>query len=105
MSVFDDTFNEQFFDTDVFSVEDTYTPEGGSASTFLVNFFNEGREIPAGNGITILKEPCLQARTDDISSPKRNETHEINGTTYYTLRWIPDGEGMWLIFLSENSLS
>lgn len=104
MTAFDSTFNEQFFDTDIFSVSADYTLSGGSASAVLVNFFNEGTEVNVGNGVTILREPKLQVRTSDVSNPKRGETFEIDGTTYYILKSVPDGEGLWLIHLSENSV-
>lgn len=104
MPAIDDIVNDSFFGTDVFSVSADYTPSGGSASAVTVNFFNEGREVEVNAGVTVLKEPKLQVRTSEVSNPKRGETFEIDGTTYYILKSVPDGEGLWLIYLSENQV-
>ena len=104
MTAYDSTFNQQFFDTDVFSVSADYTPGGGSASAVTVNFFNEGQEIELSGGVTIMKKHALLVRASEVSDPKQNETFEIDGTTYYIIKSNPDGEGVWFIELSENSV-
>lgn len=104
MTAFDSTFNEQFFDTDVFSTTATYTDEDTNASSVTVNFFNEGEELDVAQGVTVIRKPKLQVRTSDVATPKRGETFLIDSTTYYILKAVPDGEGMWLIHLSENQV-
>ena len=104
MTAFDSTFNEQFFDTDVFSVSVTYTDEDTNASSVLVNFFNEGEEVPTANGVTVLKKPQLLVKVSDVATPKRGETFLIDSTTYYIIKAMPDGEGVWLIHLSETQV-
>lgn len=104
MTAFDDTFNSQFFDTDTLAVSAAYTPSGGDPSTVSVVFFNEGMTVELSGGVTVLKRPIALVRNSDISAAKQNETLLISETTYYIIKSTPDGEGVTMLELSENSV-
>jgi len=104
MSAFDSTFNDAFFDTDVFSVSADYTPSGGDAAAILVNFFNEGGQVELSGGVTVIEKPIAMVKASDVTAPKQNETLEINSVTYYIIKATPDNEGITILELSKNQV-
>lgn len=106
MTVIDSTFNSAFISTDLFATSSTFKVDGtGDGTTINVNFFLEGDTIETAAGEVEIEQPMAQAISTDVTGADHDSIIIINSTTYYVTKVIPDGEGMTVLYLSEQKVT
>jgi hypothetical protein len=91
-----------FFDDETHAVSCTYTPQGGSASTFNVIFNNEYYAIDGGEVGVESTEPTVTTKTSNISGASHGDTMVIDSVTYKIINIRPDNTGMTEIGLEKQ---
>lgn len=106
MTVIDSTFNSAFINTDLFATSVTWKVDGtGGGNSIDVNFFLEGDVIDTEAGEVEVEQPMAQAISTDVTGADHDSIMIIGGTTYYVTKVITDGEGMTVLYLSEQQVT
>lgn len=106
MTIIDSTFNSAFISTDEFAVGATFKVDGtGGGTSINVNFFLEGDTVELESGEVEIEQPMAQALSSDVTGADHDSIIIISGTTYYVTKVIPDGEGMTVLYLSEQQIT
>ena len=87
-----------------FTVDGTYTPQGGGPSTIKVVFENQYQSIEMlSEGVGVESTgPAATCKTSDVSTAKHGDTLAISGKIYYINGVQPDGTGLTRLLLSED---
>ena len=105
MSAIDSTFNDAFISTDEFAISALFKVNGtGDGVSINVNFFLEGDTIEMQAGEVEIEQPMAQALSSDVTGAHHDTILIIDSTTYYVTKTIPDGEGMTVLYLSEQKV-
>lgn len=106
MALFDDNFNNAFFSLDEFASEAEFKlNSSANSSTIKVNFFKEGDEIITEGGAVEVVLPVAICLASDVTGAKRGiSTLIIDEVTYYVTKTMPDGEGITVLYLSEQAI-
>ena len=92
-----------FFDTDDFAVEATYTVQGGSAATIKGVFDKDFIEVDAGGEVELAStDPRFFCKTSDVSSASNGDTIVIDSVTYKTRVVEPNGTGVTVMVLEKQ---
>lgn len=99
MGIETDADRDSMLDPDVFGVQVTYN--GTTAINVIFNDAYEAANPATGEVETTY--PNVLAKTSDIAGAKHRDTFLINGKTYEVIKIQPDGEGMTLLSLTEQT--
>lgn len=93
-----------FFGTDDFAVEAAFTPNGGGSSSNIKGIFDkEFIALSAGGEVDVAgTDPVFMCKTSDVSNA-RGGTLVINGVTYNIVVDKPDGTGVTMLSLEDQS--
>jgi len=106
MTAIDSTFNSAFISTDEFAVSANFKVDGtGDGVSINVNFFLEGDTIETEAGEVEIEQPMAMAISTDVTGADHDTIMIIDSTTYYVTKVIPDGEGMTVLYLSEQKVT
>lgn len=106
MTAIDSTFNDAFISTDEFAVSANFKVDGtGDGVSINANFFLEGDTIETGAGEVEIEQPMVQALSTDVTGADHDSILIIDSITYYVTKVIPDGEGMTVLYLSEQKVT
>lgn len=93
---------DTFFDDEAHAVSCTYTPQGGSATTFDVIFNNEFFAIDGGEVGVESTQPLAVTKSSNLTSASHGDSMVIDSVTYKIIAIRPDGTGMTEIGLEKQ---
>ena len=89
-----------FLDADEFGIAATYN---GSATVYGI-FENDYFDGMTEGGVSVeASQPRFSCRTADVSSAAHGDTLLLGGTTYNVVGVQPDGTGMTMLLLEDQS--
>lgn len=93
-----------FFNTDDFGVSATFTPRTGGASSAIKGIFDkEFVAVGDGDGMEVAAtDPVFQCKTNLVPNA-RGGTLVIDGVTYGIVTDKPDGTGVSMLVLEDNT--
>ena len=98
---FVEVFSE-FYNTDDFAVNATYTPQGGSASTITGIFDEEYQLIDAGSVGVSGSTPVFECASSSVPAAAPGDTLVVNAVTFLVVEVQPDGTGVTVLILEKQ---
>jgi hypothetical protein len=92
-----------FLDTDEFATSAIWTDSESEEHTIAGIFDAAGEQVNMATGLVETTMPQLQCAISSVSGIAKGNKIVINSITYYFLYQRPDGTGMTILYLSEDS--
>ena len=93
---------DDFFDTNDFAEEATYTPDGGDAQTVNGIFDLEYVDIDVGGLPIAGLKATFTCSTDDIPGDSEGDALTVRGIDYTIMVCQPDGTGVTKLILEKD---
>lgn len=98
-----------FYDDDIdvwfdeFAQDVTYTASGVAAATISAIFDAPGTIQRIGAAAVLVDKPQITVKATDVPAPTLHDTAVVGGVTYKVTGYTPDGTGVTIITLAEES--